>query len=129
MFRKQVLEHDSQSAQTARILTGGCDLVLEARVKDVDELNTLFIKKVRMLLGVDKTHTMLVPTGSGRRFGRLWLLPCSSELCFSQQRHECVFFRFDVKVPSSEKFGEALAFLDRDEDDVVRESFAALELL
>ncbi len=43
-----------------RILTGGYDLVLEARVKDVDELNKLLIKKVRMLRGVDKTQTMLV---------------------------------------------------------------------
>jgi len=46
--------------ENARILTGGFDLALEARVADVDELNHLLIKELRKTPGVDKTQTMLV---------------------------------------------------------------------
>jgi DNA-binding Lrp family transcriptional regulator len=44
----------------AKIITGGYDLVLEARVADVDALNALLIKELRKLPGVDKTQTMVV---------------------------------------------------------------------
>lgn len=46
--------------EKASILTGGYDLVLEAHIADVDALNTLLIKELRQIPGVDKTQTMLV---------------------------------------------------------------------
>ncbi|MBR9703666.1 Lrp/AsnC family transcriptional regulator [Candidatus Woesearchaeota archaeon] len=46
--------------EKASILTGGYDLLLDAHVADVDALNTLLIKELRQLPGVDKTQTMLV---------------------------------------------------------------------
>ncbi len=52
--------------EDVRILTGGYDIVLEARTADVDALNSLLIKRLRKLPGVDKTHTMLVLQALGR---------------------------------------------------------------
>ena len=46
--------------ENVRILTGSFDLLLEARVKNVDALNRLLVKELRKLPGVDKTQTMLV---------------------------------------------------------------------
>lgn len=46
--------------ERTQILTGGYDLLLEARLADVDALNRLLIKELRTLPGVDKTQTMLV---------------------------------------------------------------------
>lgn len=46
--------------EKASILTGGYDMMLEARIKDVDALNNLLIRELRKVPGVDKTQTMLV---------------------------------------------------------------------
>lgn len=46
--------------QSARIVTGEYDLVLDVRVTDVPSLNRTLIKELRTLPGVEKTETMLV---------------------------------------------------------------------
>jgi len=46
--------------QEVSIVTGGTDIVLKVRTKDVDELNDFIINKLRELKGVDKTQTMVV---------------------------------------------------------------------
>jgi DNA-binding Lrp family transcriptional regulator len=45
---------------SSRIITGGFDLVLEARIGTMEELNILLTKEVRKVPGVDKTQTMFV---------------------------------------------------------------------
>jgi len=42
------------------IVTGGTDIIIEVRVKDVDELNDFVVRKLRNVEGVDKTQTMIV---------------------------------------------------------------------
>ena len=44
----------------AKIITGGFDILIEARVGTIDELNDLNIKDLRKIQGVDKTQTMIV---------------------------------------------------------------------
>jgi len=41
------------------ILAGGTDLLAIARVKDIEELNDLIIRKLREVEGVEKTQTMI----------------------------------------------------------------------
>jgi Lrp/AsnC family transcriptional regulator for asnA, asnC and gidA len=53
LLRVQGIEH-------ARIITGGSDIVIEARLSTIDELNTLITKELRKVEGVDKTQTMIV---------------------------------------------------------------------
>jgi len=45
---------------SARIITGGFDLIVEARVGTIDELNALITKELRKVQGVEKTQTMIV---------------------------------------------------------------------
>lgn len=47
-------------AEEVSIVTGGTDLIIKVRVKDVDELNDFVIKKLRSIDGVDKTQTLIV---------------------------------------------------------------------
>jgi len=47
-------------AETVYIVTGGTDILITLRTKDVEELNDFIIKKLRNVDGVDKTQTMLV---------------------------------------------------------------------
>jgi DNA-binding Lrp family transcriptional regulator len=42
------------------IVTGGTDLIVKVRVKDVEELNEFVINKLRSIDGVDKTQTLIV---------------------------------------------------------------------
>lgn len=49
-----------RGVEKTSILTGGYDLLVEARVEDVGALNDLLIKELRKLPGIDKTQTMLV---------------------------------------------------------------------
>ena len=42
------------------IVTGGTDLIIKVRAKDVGELNDFVIKKLRSIDGVDKTQTAIV---------------------------------------------------------------------
>lgn len=46
--------------EEASVLTGGADLLVRARVKDIEELNDLVVNKLRNIAGVDKTQTMIV---------------------------------------------------------------------
>jgi len=47
-------------AEEVSIVTGGTDIIVKVRVKDVDELNDFVIKKLRAIDGVDKTQTLIV---------------------------------------------------------------------
>ena len=47
-------------AEEVSIVTGGTDIIVKVRVKDVDELNEFVIKKLRSVDGVDKTQTLIV---------------------------------------------------------------------
>ncbi len=47
-------------AEEVSIVTGGTDLIVKVRVKDVEELNEFVIKKLRNIDGVDKTQTLIV---------------------------------------------------------------------
>jgi Lrp/AsnC family leucine-responsive transcriptional regulator len=58
LLAKQMLK--LPGVEKTRILTGGYDMLLEARLRDIDALNTLLIKELRKIPGVDKTQTMLV---------------------------------------------------------------------
>lgn len=55
---KKALKIDG--VMSALILTGTYDMVLSARIASVDALNTLLIKRLRGIGGIDKTQTMLV---------------------------------------------------------------------
>ncbi|MBW3005082.1 Lrp/AsnC family transcriptional regulator [Candidatus Woesearchaeota archaeon] len=46
--------------ELVELLTGGTDILVKVRVKDVDELNDFIIRKLRKIEGVDKTQTMVV---------------------------------------------------------------------
>jgi Lrp/AsnC family transcriptional regulator for asnA, asnC and gidA len=41
------------------ILTGGADMLVKVRAKDLDELNEFVVRKLRHVAGVDKTQTMI----------------------------------------------------------------------
>lgn len=41
------------------ILTGGADLLVRVRTKDIGELNDFVVRKLRNVAGVDKTQTMI----------------------------------------------------------------------
>lgn len=47
-------------AEEVSIVTGGTDLIIKVRAKDIDELNDFVIKKLRNIDGVDKTQTLIV---------------------------------------------------------------------
>jgi DNA-binding Lrp family transcriptional regulator len=42
------------------VLTGGADMLVKVRAKDLDELNDFVVRKLRNVAGVDKTQTMIV---------------------------------------------------------------------
>lgn len=46
--------------EEVNIITGESDILIKVRVKDIDELNDLIIKKLRNIQGVDTTKTMIV---------------------------------------------------------------------
>jgi len=47
-------------AEEVDIVTGGTDLIVKVRVKDVEELNEFVINQLRNIDGVDKTQTLIV---------------------------------------------------------------------
>ena len=47
-------------AEEVSIVTGGTDIIVKVRVKDVEELNDFIIKRLRDIEGVDKTQTLIV---------------------------------------------------------------------
>lgn len=42
------------------IVSGGTDLVAIVRVKDVDEFNTVLLRKVQLIEGIEKTQSLIV---------------------------------------------------------------------
>lgn len=52
-----------KGVEEINIVTGGTDIIIKIRVKDVDELNDFVTKKLRMIKGVDKTQTMIILSG------------------------------------------------------------------
>ena len=46
--------------EEAATVTGGTDILIKARVKNIDELNSLITRYVRNLEGVDRTQTLVV---------------------------------------------------------------------
>jgi len=42
------------------IVTGGTDMILKVRVRDMDELNDFVIKYLRMLDGIERTETLVI---------------------------------------------------------------------
>ncbi len=46
--------------ESVELITGGTDILVKIRVKDVDELNDFIIKKLRKIEGVDKAQTSVV---------------------------------------------------------------------
>ena len=47
-------------AEEVSIVTGGTDLIIKVRVKDVEELNEFVIDKLRAIDGIGKTQTLIV---------------------------------------------------------------------
>lgn len=56
---KVAREIKNLGAEEVCIVTGGTDIVIKIRAKDVDELNNFIVKKLRSVEGVDKTQTMI----------------------------------------------------------------------
>jgi len=50
----------SLGAEEVLIVTGGTDLLIKFRARDVDELNSFVINKLRTVKGIDKTQTTIV---------------------------------------------------------------------
>jgi len=48
------------SVEEASRITGGTDLIIKIRVKDVDELDDFVTKYLRNIDGIDKTQTMVI---------------------------------------------------------------------
>ena len=49
-----------EEVEEVNIMTGITDILIKVRVKDIDQLNTFVIDKLRNIEGIDKTQTMLV---------------------------------------------------------------------
>ena len=49
-----------EDVEEVSIMTGGADILAKARVRDIEALNDLVIRKLRNIEGVDKTQTMIV---------------------------------------------------------------------
>lgn len=46
--------------EEAAMVTGGTDIIIKIRVKDIDELDDFVTKKLRNINGIEKTQTMVV---------------------------------------------------------------------
>ena len=49
-----------EEVEEVNIMTGITDILIKVRMKDIDQLNTFVIDKLRNIEGIDKTQTMLV---------------------------------------------------------------------
>ena len=49
-----------EEVEEVNIMTGITDILIKVRIKDIDQLNTFVIDKLRNIEGIDKTQTMLV---------------------------------------------------------------------
>ena len=50
----------NESVEDAAMVTGGTDIIIKVRVKDVDELDYFVTKHLRNIEGIEKTQTMVV---------------------------------------------------------------------
>jgi len=57
LTKKLKLHH---SVEEASRITGGTDLIIKIRVKDVDELDDFVTTYLRNVDGIDKTQTMVI---------------------------------------------------------------------
>lgn len=55
------------AVEEAFIITGGHDMMVRVRVKDLDEMNNLLTDKLRKLDGVGSTQTLMVLKESGHK--------------------------------------------------------------
>ena len=46
--------------EEASMVTGGTDIIIKVRVKDIDELDDFVTKKLRNIDGIEKTQTMII---------------------------------------------------------------------
>ena len=49
-----------QNVEEIYMVTGGIDMFVKSRFKDIDELYNFIIKKLRTIDGIDKTQTLIV---------------------------------------------------------------------
>ncbi|HLG23465.1 MAG TPA: Lrp/AsnC family transcriptional regulator [Candidatus Nanoarchaeia archaeon] len=50
----------NESVEEAAVVTGGTDIIIKVRVKDVDDLDNFVIKVLRNIDGIEKTQTMVI---------------------------------------------------------------------
>lgn len=55
---KKLKQHEF--VEEAAMVTGGTDIIIKVRVKDIDELDDFVTKKLRNIDGIEKTQTMIV---------------------------------------------------------------------
>lgn len=55
---KKLKQHEV--VEEAAMVTGGTDIIIKVRVKDIDELDNFVTKKLRNIDGIEKTQTMVV---------------------------------------------------------------------
>lgn len=55
---KKLKQHEF--VEEAAMVTGGTDIIIKVRVKDIDELDDFVTKKLRNINGIEKTQTMVV---------------------------------------------------------------------
>ena len=55
---RKIKQHDF--VEEAAMVTGGTDIIIKVRVKDIDELDNFLTKKLRNIDGIEKTQTMII---------------------------------------------------------------------
>ena len=50
----------NEFVEEAAMVTGGTDIIIKVRVKDIDELDDFVTKKLRNIDGIEKTQTMVI---------------------------------------------------------------------
>ena len=55
---KKLKQHDF--VEEAAMVTGGTDIIIKVRVKDIDELDDFVTKKLRNINGIEKTQSMVI---------------------------------------------------------------------
>jgi DNA-binding Lrp family transcriptional regulator len=69
VWQHEIIEHLKHipAVEEAFIITGGSDLMVRVRVRDLDEMNELLTIKLRKIDGVGSTQTLMVLKGSGHK--------------------------------------------------------------
>ena len=55
---EKIYQHDF--VEEAAMVTGGTDIIIKVRVKNIDELDNFVTKKLRNIDGIEKTQTMII---------------------------------------------------------------------